>query len=181
MRHRYIGCGVVHGSDKISDFRLVSKCTKYLGSSLIRVNIPDDLSLCHYPGDSYSTAIFDNRTLDELGWDCIFIYKGEWRKCNALKEYEPHEWWQVLQWIYGLYCCDGDIYYTDDYEYYRDWWLDGLSDKKPVENEYEITYPRYKDKSELNLSINLRKYPFDLNMSYEWCRKYKELLDKQNA
>ena len=78
MRHKYIFCGVVKGSDKISNFRLISSIRKYSLGEAIRVNIPDDLQIDHFSGDSYSTTS-DHRTLNQLGWDCYIFYKGKWR------------------------------------------------------------------------------------------------------
>lgn len=112
MRHRYIFCGVLD-SRKISDYRLIAKPTYSLGQ-FIRVNIPDDLELSHYPGDVYSIT-YDERTIDELGYDCYILYNGKWRKFNWLKKLQPHQWFRALEHIFGLVdCYDDKIGWTDD-------------------------------------------------------------------
>ena len=175
MKHRYIFCGLVHGYDKISDFRLISSCTKYNLGEVIRVNIPDDLDLCHCHWDSYSTT-FDERTLDELGYDCYIVYEGKWRKFNILKEYEPHEWWEVLENIYSLYRC-GEYGYTTSYDKYKQYWNDGISGKVPFKSENELRWPKFKeDKNELNLEIKLKDRIFhDSDKRYLWYKKYHEI------
>jgi len=92
-RYRYILCGVVLGTDKISDYRLIGgKHIKapYKSSSGLRVQIPDDLVLEKWSCDNYSTTR-DERTLDELGYD-VMIWNGKkWVKHNELKGLNPHE------------------------------------------------------------------------------------------
>ena len=114
MRHRYIFCGLVYGTDKVSDFRLISDITKYNLGDCVRVNIPDDMELNHYKGDRYSTVYYDDRTLDDVGWDCYILYKGRWRKFNYLKQFKPCEWWQVLQYIFSLNKCGDKVGWTDN-------------------------------------------------------------------
>ena len=171
MKHRYIFCGVVHGTDKISDFRLISSCTWDPLGYCVRVNIPDDLKLNHFNGDCYSTTN-DERTLDELGWDCIFYFNRKWRKFNALKEYEPHEWHDVLEYIYGLYDCFGEIGWTDDKEEYLKW-------QRQFYHDHRVKYNPYKEMKELSLDINLKKYPFQDDSSSKWYVKYMQLKEEE--
>lgn len=98
-KHRFIFSGLVSGEDKVSDYRLIRSVRRYSLGQCVCVNIPDDMEINHYPGDGYST-VDDDRTLDELGWDCYFLYKGRWRKFNELKKYKPCEWSDVLEYIY---------------------------------------------------------------------------------
>ena len=176
MRHRYIFSGICSGSDKISKFRLISSCTRHSLGGCIRVNIPDDLELSHYPGDSYSTT-FDNRTLDELGYDCYIYYKGKWRKFNYLKQFQPHEWWLVLENIFSLYNCINDIGYTDDYNYFQQWYKNKISG---FILESEIVYPRFKeDKKGLDLPIKIKhSYRDDSKLGYKWYKVFLELKDR---
>lgn len=92
-RYRYILTGVVKGSDKISDFRLIGGKhikAEYKSASGLRVQIPDDLLLEKWSFDVYSTTD-DSRTLDELGYD-VMIWNGKkWVKHNELKGLNPHE------------------------------------------------------------------------------------------
>lgn len=92
MRRRYILCGVVAGTDKISDFRLIAanNMTSDYKSTAIRVNIPDDMELTKYSCDPYSTTR-DERTLDELGYDVLLWYPDEkkWKVHNEYKGTNP--------------------------------------------------------------------------------------------
>ena len=145
MRHRYIFCGLVHPTDKISDFRLISSITKYSMGEVIRVNIPDDLRLDYFPYDRYSTT-FDNRTLEELGYDCYICFNGRWRKFNELKEYTPADWWKVLEEQYGVFMRD-DFSYTDSREKAEKW-----NNEHEYVPENKIVYPRFReDKTGLKL------------------------------
>lgn len=138
MRHRYIFCGLVHPTDPISNFRLITSITKYSMGGVIRVNIPDDLQIHHFPYDGYSTTD-DKRTLEELGYDCYICLNGRWRKFNELKEYTPAKWWTVLEEQYGLYML-GDFTFTDNKEKYFKWFKE--HEHVP---ESEIVYPRFKE------------------------------------
>lgn len=99
-KYRYVLCGLVSGSDKISDFRLIASNNikpSYNGDSALRVNIPDDLKLTKWTRDAYSTTN-DNRTLDELGYD-ILIWddkKKKWNVRNDLKGTNPCDFHLVL-------------------------------------------------------------------------------------
>lgn len=91
QKYRYILCGLVEGTDEINKFRLLSVgIAGQYGSKAIRVNIPDDLLLNKCSCDSYSTT-FDNRTLDELGWDVVVWErrKYKWVVHNELKGITP--------------------------------------------------------------------------------------------
>jgi hypothetical protein len=125
------------------------------------VNIPDDLELSHYSGDGYSTT-YDKRTIHELGCDCYILYKGKWRKFNYLKQFEPHQWFRVLEHIFSVYnCCDEKIGWTDDVKQYSNIFHSKerieMSDKCS-RNEYKMHYPTVKeDKKGLKLKVNLDK------------------------
>ena len=175
MKHRYIFCGVVHGTDKICDYRLISECTKYNCGKFIRVNIPDDMNIEHYKYDGYSTTS-DERTLDELGYDCYILLNGEWRKFNELKKYQPHEWYLVLEYIYGLYRLPG-FDYTDNKEEYMRIMNEYYSGKRKFVSECDLVFPQFKeDKNGLNLPVNLRDYPFKDNDDTEsWKKEYNRL------
>lgn len=91
QKHRYILSGLCEGTDKISDFRLIS--VNYVRNSTdhaVRVNIPDDLVLEKYSCDSYSTTS-DKRKLDELGWDIVVWErrKNKWIVHNELRGIQP--------------------------------------------------------------------------------------------
>lgn len=138
MRHRYIFCGLVYPTLPISNFRLISSITKYSMGGVIRVNIPDDLQLDHFPYDGYSTTT-DKRTVEELGYDCYICFNGRWRKFNELKEHTPADWWKVLEEQYGLYML-GDFTYTDSKEKYFKWFKE--HEHVP---EDKMVYPRFKE------------------------------------
>ena len=105
---------------------------------VIRVNIPDDLQLDHFPYDCYSTTA-DKRTLEELGYDCYICFNGRWRKFNELKTCTPAHWCEVLEKYYGLFRL-GDFTFTDSKEKFDKWYK---------ENKYipedKIVYPRFKE------------------------------------
>lgn len=100
MHYRYITCGAVNPSDKISKFRLV--CNRQIKDDAIRVRLPDDLILEKYNCDNYSTTD-DSRTLEELGYDIICKIDGKWKVMNDLKDYQPHEFSDILREKYGYY------------------------------------------------------------------------------
>ena len=158
MRHIYILCGVVWENPEICNYRLISKPTYSLGQ-LVRVNIPDDLELSHYPGDGYSTTD-DKRTVHELGCDCYILFEGKWRKFNFLKQFEPHQWFRVLEHIFGLHdCYDDKIGWTDDYELWQKiFYGDERKEltRKCSMNEAVKHYPPVKeDKNGLKLKVDL--------------------------
>ena len=158
MRHRYIFCGVVWDRPEICNYRLISKPT-YSHGEFIRVNIPDDLELSHYSGDGYSTT-YDKRTIHELGCDCYILYKGRWRKFNYLKKFEPHQWFRVLEHIFGLQnCYDEKVGWTDDYELWKKiFYSDERKElsRKCSMNEAIKHYPPVKeDKNGLKLKVDL--------------------------
>ena len=176
MKHKYIFSGLVNGSDKIRNFRLINGITKYSLGSAVRVNIPNDLYLNYCIGDGYTTTQ-DNRTLDELGWDALILYKGKWRKFNALKEFQPCDWFRVLEYIYGLYNCYDDIGWTDSEEYYDKWYKDRITGVVDFIEESDLVYPRYiSGLKELDLEIKLKDTPF--NYQERWFKKYLELKEK---
>ena len=168
-KHRFIFSGLVSGEDKISDYRLISSVRRYSLGQCVCVNIPDDMEINHYPGDGYST-VDDDRTLDELGWDCYFLYKGRWRKFNELKKYKPCEWSDVLEYIYGLYECDDQIGWTDDEKLWEEYWEEG-----DFKSEEEMYFPGFKeDKVGLDLKVNLKDYPFG-QCDDDWYKEYQRL------
>ena len=179
MRHRYIFCGVVNGTDKVSSFRLISNITKYSLGHCVRVNIPDNMELDYFPGDGYNTVSEDERTLDEVGWDCYFLFKGKWRKFNYLKQFWPCYWSSVLEYIFGLYDCDDEIGWTDDVEVYKKYLNDGYRGKVPFKCSNEAKYPPFKeDKKELELPINIQEWPFEHIPDENWFKVYEELKNK---
>ena len=146
MRHRYILCGMVSGSDKLSDFRLISKLTPD-ENSIIRVNIPDDVKLSTFPGDGYSTTDCD-KTLDELGYDCYIKYRNKWLKTNELKSYDPADWHEVLEYGYNIHMVTGMGYGTAEDEHA--WW--------------DVLQPQGKE------------YPFYNHIAKEdWFKKFNEI------
>ena len=158
MKHRYIFCGIIWENPEICNYRLISKPT-YSSGSFVRVNIHDDLELYHYSGDGYSTTD-DKRTIHELGCDCYILFNGQWRKFNYLKKFEPHQWFRILKYIFGLQnCYDEKVGWTDDVElwkkiFYGDERLE-LSRKCSM-NEAVKHYPPVKeDKNGLKLKVNL--------------------------
>ncbi len=181
MRSKFILCGLVKGSNKVSDFRLVHNVRRYCLGGCVRVNIPDDLTLCTYPRDRYSTTP-DNRTLDELGWDCYVVFKGEWRRFNWLKQLNPCEWHNALEYIFGLYNCYDDIGLTDDPKYYKTWYKDRMSGTKEFLDEKDIIYPAFNNNTikDLNIQPNLREYCRQ-DCKDEWYRLYQELKNKNKV
>ncbi len=181
MKHRYIFCGVVWDHPEIRNYRLISKPT-YSHGSFVRVNIPDDLELSHYSGDSYSIT-FDERTIHELGCDCYILFKGRWRKFNYLKNFEPCWWFRVLEHIFGVRnCCDEKIGWTDDTKQ----WSEIFYNKERIEisnkcsrNEYKMHYPPVReDKKGLKLKVNLDEnvdFLRNSNCEKEWLEVYDQL------
>ena len=186
MKHRYITCGDVKGTDKISSFRLLSNIRTYGGflGETVRVNIPNDLQISHWNGDIYSTTS-DNRTLDELGWDCYILFKGKWRKFNYLKKFLPAYWHNVLEYIFSLYNCGDTIGWTDDIEVCRKYINDGCSGRVPFKKTSEYFYPPFKEcKKELELPIKIMDAADDFlkhQVNEDWYKEYaklKELMTK---
>lgn len=177
MRHKYIFSGGVKGSDKISDYRLISSIRKYSLGEVIRVNIPDDLQIDHWKGDLYSTTN-DSRTLDELGWDCYILYKGNWRKFDYLKQFKSNYWHEVLEYIFGLCRCYPDtVGWTDDFDLYKKYIEEGI-----FKSEIDLYYPPFKeDKKGLKLDFNLKEYPWDEPKNKEeWFTVYKSLKENKS-
>lgn len=176
MKHRYIFTGLAEGYEPISNFRLIARCTKYNCGQFIRVNIPDNLKLDHYPGDSYSTTE-DKRTLNQLGYDCYFLFKGQWRKFNELKKYRPCDWFRVLEYIYGLYSLSG-YNYTDDFIEY---WKERDDIRKGIKkfvSESNLVFPQFKeDKEGLILPVKLKIAPGEF-CHEDWFEEYEKLVDK---
>lgn len=180
MKHRYILCGVVWENPEICNYRLISKPTYSLGS-FVRVNIPNDLSLSYYTGDGYSTTD-DKRTVHELGCDCYILFKGCWRKFNYLKKFEPHQWFRVLEHIFGLQnCYDEKVGWTDDLELWKKiFYGDERKElsRKCSMNEAVKHYPPVKeDKNGLKLKVNLdNNIDFLRNASSEkeWIEVYDQ-------
>lgn len=171
MRSKFILSGIVSGSNKISGFRLVHNVREYSFGQCVRVNIPEDLILRTYHGDGYSITS-DNRTLDNLGWDCYIVFKGEWRRFNWLKQLNPYEWGEALEYIFGLYNCFGNLGLIDNEYYYR-WW----NRHRPP--ELEIICPKFnRDAKDLNIQPNLRTYPG--NSKKGWYKIYQELKRNKN-
>lgn len=100
MRYRYITCGAVKATDKISKFRLV--CNRQIKDDAIRVHIPDDLILEKYSCDNYSTTE-DNRTIEDLGYDVVCKLDGKWIVMNELKSYQSYEFSDILREKYNYY------------------------------------------------------------------------------
>ena len=180
MKHRYILCGVVWESPEICNYRLISKPTYSLGH-LIRVNIPDDLILESYTGDGYSTTD-DKRTVYELGCDCYILFNGCWRKFNYLKKFEPHQWFRVLEYIFGLQdCSDEKVGWTDDLELWKKIFYEDERKELTIKcsmNEAVKHYPPVKeDKNGSKLKVNLDdNIDFLRNASgeKEWIKVYDQ-------
>ena len=152
MKHRYIFCGVVWEDPRLSSYRLIRGLT-YSGGHFVRVNIPDDVKL--YNSGSGWSGTYDDRSILDLGCDCYILFKGKWRKFNWLKKIEPHNWFRVLEHIFGLRDCYDTIGWTDDCEYYKKWWWDERISEFPGGGR---TYPSFKeDKKGLKLKVKLDK------------------------
>lgn len=120
MRHRYIYCGIVHSTDPISNFRLIYSCTQFSLGQIIRVNIPDDMTLYKHISCSYQFT-YDNRTLEQLGFNCYIVYDGKWVKADILKSHIPSHWDHVLKETYGIrWVGDGYSKSKEKFKYYRE-------------------------------------------------------------
>lgn len=79
--------------DKISNFRLIAANNikpSYNNFTAVRVVTPDDMELCKYSSDSYSTTK-DNRTIKELGYD-VMLWNNDvkrWFIRNEFKGINP--------------------------------------------------------------------------------------------
>ena len=93
-RYRYIGCGATRLEGSISDYRLLSN-RNYMGSSCIRVEIPDDMELIKYSYDSYSTT-GDRRLIKDLKPCAMICKNGRWVIQNELLKYPIHEWHEYV-------------------------------------------------------------------------------------
>lgn len=190
MKHRYIFSGVVWEKPEICYYRLISKTTYSLGQ-FVRVNIPNDLILNSYSGDGYSITD-DKRTVHELGCDCYILFNGCWRKFNYLKKFEPHQWFRVLNYIFGLYnCCDDKIGCTDDVNLWKK--IVYSDERKELSRKYSTNeavkhYPPVKeDKNGLKLKVNLNNdidFLRNSSLDKEWIEIYdqykKELEENPN-
>lgn len=79
VRYRYITCGIAKISDRICDFRLITRqvfntLSVYPMRTYYRVKIPDDMKLNKDWCDEYYTTD-DTRTLEELGCE-LFLVDG---------------------------------------------------------------------------------------------------------
>lgn len=132
MRHRYIFCGSAVGTDKLSEFRLIAKLVDRRiergWRHCVRVNIPDDVELEHWNGDSHSTTRCE-KTLEEVGYDCYIRYRNKWLKVNELKPYKPCDWSSVLEYGYGIMLVNNIGYGTS--EDYGKWWRHEYDDIDP--------------------------------------------------
>jgi hypothetical protein len=175
MKHRYIFCNF-WGDYKISSFRLFSNA-KRSGGALVRVNIPDDLQL--RKSDNYEKSIYerysitdDERTIDELGYDCYIFFNGQWRKFNWLKRLDPYYWIYALKYIFGLKNCYDTIGWTDNFEYYKEWLN---KERIPALDGGGRKYPNFKeDKEELFLEVNLVDESIIRPFRIKWLDIYDE-------
>lgn len=92
-RYRYITCGVLSEDDKVSDFRLIAGNNikpSYHNYTAVRVVIPEDMELCKYSSDAYSTTD-DNRKIKELGYDIMLWdnHVKRWHIRNEFKGMNP--------------------------------------------------------------------------------------------
>lgn len=95
MKYRYILSGGVMPSDRISDYRLVAP--NQIRSTMQAIRIPaDSLRLDKLCCDSYATTE-DQRTIAEIGYDCMVRINGRLTVRNDLKPksdcemFMPHE------------------------------------------------------------------------------------------
>ena len=178
MRHRYIFCGLVNGTDKASNFRLIRSIRRYNLGDVVRINVPDDMDIDHFPYDGYDTTD-EERTLDELGWDAYIFYEGRWRKFNFLKQFIPAHWHDVLEYIFNLDFCGHEYGWTGDREKYLKYYKDGMSGKVPFVSPHKWVFPPFKeDKKGLDLPIQLREYRFtepSCSDEKDWYNYYKKL------
>ena len=158
---------MVSGSDKLSDFRLISKLAPN-EDSIIRVNIPDDVKLSTFPGDGYSTTDCD-KTLDELGYDCYIKYRNKWLKTNELKSYDPADWHEVLEYGYNIHMVTGMGYGTAEDEHA--WWAGLGSD-----DDVSVPFSVQDKKTKLVLQPQGKEYPFYNHIVKEdWFKKFNEI------
>ena len=90
LRKRYIWNGGALGDHSVSDYRLIGNTSGLMSDIVVRVNIPDDLKLCKWSCESYSTTC-DKRTLDELGYDILIWESRKWIVHNEFKGITPNE------------------------------------------------------------------------------------------
>lgn len=152
MKHKYISCGVVWEEPQLKNYRLLSRL-RYSDGHVIRVNIPDNVILNKCLGDSYSTTDCD-KTIHDLGCDCYLLYNDKWRKFNWLKNIEPCYWFRALEHIFGLYNCYDTIGWTDNFEYYKDWYLNHHP-KNELPGGGRKYPPFREDRKGLKLKVNL--------------------------
>ena len=128
-KYRYICCSTAKITDKICEFRLIGGNQLKAKSSAIRVEIPSDMELTKYSCDNYS-ATEDTRTLEELGFDIMIRYNGNWILRNDLNSLQLCD-------IYTELCVnakDGNYLYPTeegymDVQHYREY-MNELSKKE---------------------------------------------------
>ena len=90
MKYRYILCGVVNPTDKLSDFRLIGANNIGHANNAIRVELPDTVELTKYTCDNYSTTSCDIQIKD-LNPIVICKLNGRFKTSKELTE----------QWLNG--------------------------------------------------------------------------------
>jgi hypothetical protein len=159
-------------------------CTRYCNGQFIRVAVPDYIVLRRDGG--YQTTECE-LTLNGLGYDCYILYNGKWRKFNWLKQIEPYEWHNALEYIFGLYNCYDTVGWTD-YETYAKRRKERMSGKQEFTGISKLKYPRFKeDKKGLKLEYNVkeggRPMSVDINggTGEQWYKIYCKLLKKNEG
>lgn len=91
MRYRYILCGIVNPTDKLSDFRLIGANNIRHSTDAIRVELPNEVKLTKYSCDNYSTTDCDIQ-IKNLNPVVICRMNGRMKQSKELTE----------QWLNGL-------------------------------------------------------------------------------
>ena len=97
-----------------------------------------------------------------------------------VKNIEPCWWFRVLEHIFGLHNCYDTLGWTDDLEYYKNWFL-----KSKFVDEDKRKYPPFReDKKGLKLKVKLETNKEILNFlrkgsgESDWLKFYDEF-DRQ--
>lgn len=97
MRYRYITCGLVSPDDPVSHFRLIAGRNLNHADSVIRITLPDNVSLCKYSCDPYSTCEDNSLLIKDCKPILMVRVNQKLRHMPGIwPEYQPHQIYQEL-------------------------------------------------------------------------------------
>ena len=113
MRYRYITCGLVSPDDHVAQFRLIAGRNLNNADSVIRITLPDNINLCKYSCDPYSTCEDTNLLIKDCKPILMVRVNRKLRHMPGIwPEYQPHQ-------IYHELNRRGWRYDTQTHSYYQ--------------------------------------------------------------